>query len=967
MIGRESELAQLHAVFDQVLTGRPQGVVISGEAGIGKTRLIEEFLGLASADALVLTGQSVDLGAVGAPYSPIQSVLRGLVAELGPEAVLEASGPGAEALTALLPELGAQGADPAGAALNRLHDTVTTLFESVSRRTPLVIAIEDLHWADEGTLDLLRFLLRVLGRGRILVVLSFRSEDVARGHPLRSLLSELDRSRSVTRVELVRLTKEEVRRQVAAILGSEPDDEAFDSVYARSEGVPFFVEELIGFGSTSEGELPWTLRELLLARYERLSDESQQLLRLISAGGVRVDHDLLSALFPGEPEQLDAAAREAVLANILVADERSYAFRHALVREAIHTDLLPGERTRFHTRFAEVLESLSGDRRVAAEISYHWLAAHDTQRAFPATLDAMTEARVTHAYGTAAQMGERALELWDQVPDAEKVAGRQKIDLLAQTASALRNAGEGERSLAMINVALEESPRSETLRYARLLRDKALYLGNIGKPGSIPLLREALELVPPGATGMAGTTGLARAPMSAGELRSALLTALAGRLMLAARMDEAIETAREALREATDAGSDRHASIASNILGTTEINVGRFEEGRAHLDEALALSQNETSARLRYRVNASDSEYLLGHYAEAVSIAELGIQRARELGVERSSGIILKSNAVDPLIALGQWERADQYIDSAVRLLPSPTFNAYLNRARMFLLTWRGETDAAYRLYRSARGHARELGESEMQVRLSFPRVAAELHLARGAVTEAWAEMDVLLDGGHTPVAGYELPLLATAARTLAALRRAGGAPEDDDAEDRLRALIRRVDWWPTASLWSTIFDAELSGSRGVGDDPGAWQRAAAVVAADPAAQAHLPSYTALRLGQALVEAGERHEAVAALREAVRGAELLGADLVRRTVVGVAERAGLTLDDVPIRRTTNATELTLREQQVLDLLGQGLTNRQIGERLFISAKTASVHVSAILRKLGASSRTEAAFLARESA
>jgi predicted ATPase len=513
MVGRKSELDQLRSVFASMLEGRPQGVVVSGEAGIGKTRLLEEFRSSASADALVLTGQCVDLGAVAAPYSPIQSVLRGLIAELGADAVLEAGGPGAEALAALLPELGSRVADPATARLNRVHDAVASVLETVSRQTPLVVVIEDLHWADEGTLDLLRFLLRVLSTGRILVLLSFRTEDVSRGHPLRTLLSELDRSRSVTRVELFRLNRSDARRQVIEILGTEPDDEAFDSVYARSEGVPFFVEELVGFDSTCEGELPWTLRELLLARYERLSDEAQHLLRLISAGGVRVDHTLLTDVFPGDADQLDAAAREAVFANVLVADERSYAFRHALVREAIHTDLLPGERARFHTRFAEALEAMGSERRVAAEVSYHWLAAHDTTKAFAASLAAMTEARSSYAYGTAAQMGERALELWDSVPDAESVARRKKIDLLAQTASALRNAGEGERSLAMINLALDECPRDEALRYARLLRDKALYLGNVGRPGSIPLLREALDLVPAGSAGYAGTSGLGGSTM----------------------------------------------------------------------------------------------------------------------------------------------------------------------------------------------------------------------------------------------------------------------------------------------------------------------------------------------------------------------------------------------------------------------------------------------------------------------
>lgn len=968
MIGRESELAQLRSALADTLLGLPQGVVVSGEAGIGKTRLLEEFLAEASNQALVATGQCVDLGTVGAPYAPIKGVLRSLVGQLGADVVLAAGGPGRDALTALLPELGSPDRDTADTGLNRLHETVAVVLETVSLTSPVVVVIEDLHWADDATLNLLRFLLRGLNKGRILVILSFRTEDVPRGHPLRGLMSELERSRSVRRIEVQRLNRSEVQRQVQEILGTLPDEEAFDSVFSRSEGIPFFVEELVGFDETCEGDLPWTLRELLLARYERLSDDTQHFLRLLSAGGVRVEHGLLVQVYHGDADVLDRAAREAVFANILVADDRGYAFRHALVREAIHTDLLPGERTRFHTRFAEALEAVAGERRVATEISYHWLSAHDIPKAFAASLAAMTEARATYAYGTAARMGERALELWDQVPDAETVANRKKIDLLAQTASALRNAGEGERSLAMVDVALQECPRDEAFRYARLLRDKAMYLGNVGKPGSIPLLREALDLVPPGSTGFAGTSGLAGSTLTAAELRSALLTALAGRLMIEARFPEAVVVAAQALDEALAAGSDRHASIASNIYGAALIDTGNFDEGHRHLENALRLAESDTSAMLRYRVNASDAEYLLGHYTEALRIAELGIARAHELGVERSSGIILQSNAVDPLIALGDWEEADRLIDRALTLLPSPAFSAYLLRARIFLLLWRGDPDAAARFYRGTRATFVSLGEVEMQIKLGVARVAAELSLAQNDARQAWADVSVLLGPDHRPYPGYEVPLLATAARTLAALRASSDplpAAEDAAAEARLRELAAEMAFWPTSGLWGSVFEAELSGVDACGSDPAAWQRAVDTVADDPAAPAHLHAYVLLRLGRALAESADRAAAASALQTAIAEADLLGAGLVSTEARAVAARAGISLEGGRAKPATDASELTARERQVLELIAQGLSNRQIGERLFISAKTASVHVSAILRKLGASSRTEAAFLARQ--
>jgi hypothetical protein len=252
MIGRESELAELRAALNDTLRGRPRGVVVSREAGIGKTRLLEEFLAQASSEAIVLTGQCVDLGAVGAPYAPIKGVLRGLIDQIGADAVLEAGGPGRDALTALLPELGDSPSDRPETGSNRLHETVAVVLETVSQRSPVVVVIEDLHWADDATLNLLRFLLRALTRGRLLVVLSFRTEDVPRGHPLRGLISELERSRSVSRIDISRLNRPDVRQQVQEILGTVPDDEAFDNLFARSEGIPFFVEELVGFDETCD-------------------------------------------------------------------------------------------------------------------------------------------------------------------------------------------------------------------------------------------------------------------------------------------------------------------------------------------------------------------------------------------------------------------------------------------------------------------------------------------------------------------------------------------------------------------------------------------------------------------------------------------------------------------------------------------------------------------------------------------
>ena len=985
MIGRDADLAWLNQRLAEVRAGAPFTVIVGGEAGIGKTRLIREFSRL-PADVLLLTGQCVDLGSVAAPYAPVKTALRTLVAEVGAERVLEAVGPGRAALVALLPELaeagsGAIGAPGKGIESSQLHEGIAVLLETFSRERPIVFIVEDLHWVDAASLALLRFLMRALGSSRVLTVLTYRTDDITRGHPVRDFLSEADRDRWVERRELSRLTRSQVRKVVRSMIVDEaPSERVLDTVFRRSDGVPFFVEELVGIdGCRDEGFVPDTLRELLLARYERLPDSAQELLRLISTGGVRVSHSLLSEVYTGTADELDAAARQCVYYGVLTIDGDDYAFRHALVREAILSDLLPGERARFHARYAEAYEAAAaaGTRRLAAEISFHWLGAHDAVRAFPATMQAMREARAAAAYATAAQLGERALGLWDVVPDAAEAAGMGKLELMGRTASHLRNAGEGDRSLALIRAALAECPRDDP-NYPRLLRDKALYLGNVGKGGSIEVLEEALA-----ALDRLGDD----APS---ELRATVLSALAGRLMIDGQLEDAAETADRALAVATELGSARYSSIATNLAAISRTDRGEIEQGLVMLEHARELAEGDGAAMLRYWVNASDLHYLIGRYPEAVRLAEDGLARARAQGVERSSGVILASNAVDPLFALGEWQRADALIERAMALDPPVPFTVYLQRARIWAALWRGDVSGATDLLRRAKPAMASVMEVEMQTRLAVGRVAGEVALANDDLVGAWREAKVLLHEKYLPLAGYALPFIWVAGRVIAAVRaRPGAMPpsiadEVDASEPAYRALLERLAYWPTHALWAVLFDAELaavdhgSGADVPGTDASAWRRAVEAAAA-PEAPGFLAPYALLRQGEAELADADRAGARVTLQQALDLAEAGGVGAVRERIERVASTAAIALEGAARVHTPEAAgiagaatsdadalaaaELTARERQVLELLAEGLSNRQIGERLFISAKTASVHVSAILRKLGAATRTEAAYRA----
>ncbi|WP_288024916.1 helix-turn-helix transcriptional regulator [Arthrobacter sp.] len=937
MIGREEELRALAESYGLAVQSKPQAVVVAGEAGLGKTRLLREFLHGTAASARVLSGQCVDLGPLAAPYAPIAAVLRALASEIGLAELLDLAGPGRDALALLLPEAGT--AEPALPTANLVLEAVSTVLERAAESLPTVVVVEDLHWADESSLAVLGFILRAFDGGKFMLVMTYRSDDVHRGHPLRAFLAEVERGRYAKNIRLGRLGRDQVRQQVEAITGAPASYELVENVLSRSDGIPFFVEELVGVdGCATPTELPSSLRDLLLARYERMDEPVQYFLRVIAAGGTCVPHLLAESAFDRTLDDFEASARLAQQANLIGIDGDSYTFRHALLREAIHADLLPGERTRFHTRYAQALESGDPAHRDTAAVAYHWDAANVPDKTFKASVTAMGEAWRSFAYTTSARMGERALELWDSVDRPEQAAGMPRYRLMGRTAEAHNLAGDGERSLAVIRLAAGEPAATGHAR-ARLLADQARYLGFNAKAGSEELLLQALELVPPDTDE---------------NLRARLLNWLAARYMLAGTLDEAIAVATEALNLAAAAGNDEERSVAANLRGVSRINAGDVAGGREDLESAEGLAEGNAQALLRFRVNYSDTLNLLGLYNESIEVAEAGIARARQLGVERTTGALLSSNAVEPLFALGDWSRAAALLERNLQLSPPSSFHAYLMRSKIWSTLWGGDIAGADTLFRRWQPLLRELARVEMQSRLHLAILSTELAWAQGELDHAWQEASFILSPAFRPLPGYDLPLLAVAARVLAALRRAGVQGPADD-ERRLRAVLARDSFWPTHPAWQALYDAELGGTQGTGDDPAGWNRAGLHAAALPA---HLRHYIGLRTGQAQLAAGHRTEAAATLRAAVDGGNASGAHLVAELARDLAAQAGLALDGP--RQRPNDDELTGRERQVLALVADGLSNREIGERLFISGKTASVHVSAIMRKLGASSRTEAA-------
>ena len=469
LIGRVAELAELEAALRDAADGRPSLAFVAGESGVGKSRMVSEFARRTrDGGARVAIGECVELGEEELPYAPIVSVLRSLARE--GDAVLDELPAGVRAeLATLLPELGRDTAGRAPDELRanettlgqpRLFEALLTLLDQLGRDQPFALVLEDIHWADRSTRAFLVFLGRSLWSERVLVIATYRSDELHRRHPLRPLLAELERDTRARRIELTRLSRDELGELLADILGGPSDDELVERLYARSEGNPLFTEELLAARLDGRGGLPTTLRDALMVRIERLSEPAQEVLRLLSAARI-LSHDVLADASGLGGSELRAVVREAAESNVIVADARGrYQFRHALLREVVHDDLLPGEHAELHLALARALEAqlaeTDDDAIVTAGIAHHYLSAGCQREALVASVRAADAAERVHAHGEAGALLERALDLWSRVPDAKAQIGCDRIELVRRASRALINDGSHARAEALLKQAIGE-------------------------------------------------------------------------------------------------------------------------------------------------------------------------------------------------------------------------------------------------------------------------------------------------------------------------------------------------------------------------------------------------------------------------------------------------------------------------------------------------------------------------------
>src|SRR5215207_11199880 len=942
VVGRAEQRAQLGRILDEVIDDGSRFVIMGGDAGAGKTTVVEVFLAdlfgpLADRNAQVIRGQCVPMGGEGLPYAPIVGALRDLVSQHGREQVLEWAGAGRQALGALLPDLSTAPRENDDTIRLRLYEAVTMLLERASENGPLVVIMEDIHWADESTRHVLRFLARALADASVMIITTYRSDELTRRHPLRPFLAEVGRFPGTVRVDLPNLERAEVAELLTQLMERPPSNVIVDLVYRRSEGIPYFVEELTRSAVRGCIDMPDTLRDALNVRVLSLSDRTQQTLQLAAVAGTRVDHELLAAAADASDGDLESQLREAIDAAVLTVDETGYAFRHALLREVVHDDLLPGQHARLHARFAKILEEhpeLMSPEAAPLEIAHHWNAAHEVNKAFRWALTAAEAGSA--AFHEALKLYERALELWDQVDDPESLAGPH-AGLLMRASYAAEDAGEIERALALINGALDElDPEKNPLERIEGLILQARNKYSLMVSGGVDALHEALRILPQDADP---------------KLRARVLEMLARRTMLSGDPQRGIEFSQQAVDAAALTNSDSVTTNAWITLGTSLAAAGQEDAGIAAFERVSHRARSSARTLLRFYVNYSDALNHVGRFEDAASEAMSGVEVASELGLQRSLGAMLAGNAAEPLLALGQWARASAMIERALELDPPAHHHAHLRLLQAWLYVWRGQLDEADAVLAEFRPLITDK-QLAPQYNSQAIRTDAEHALALGDHQRAWSDVTVFFDHWELYERTQCYPLLAAGAAAARVLDQRDGADERSaivrDLFDH-RALPVRI-----RPFWEPVIIAELN------DTAEAWRSAFEQLAAQPA-PAHMRPYAGLRLGQHLVAGRERVEAKAVLATASEDAVALGSTLLTDRISALAQRAGFAV--AALTEASPVAGLTPRELEVLQLVAAGRSNGEIGSALFISTKTASVHVSNILAKLGVNGRGEAAALA----
>jgi DNA-binding CsgD family transcriptional regulator len=929
LVGREAERRRLEEGLGRARAGAGSLVLIAGEAGVGKTRLLQELA--AGPGAVVLWG-GASRGTAGA-YGPVVAALRSRLRER-PDA-LDGCGPLGAQLAAILPELGgpAPDADPA-----TLHEAVRDALAHLAADGPVLLVLDDLQWSDDASLELLGWIAEPLERLPVLAVAAYRSDGLPREHRLRRLRHDLRRGGRLDELTLAPLAPEETAELVGRLLGDDPPAGLAAAIHDRAQGVPFFVEELARASAAEPGDaaadLPETVRDAVLIGVADLSQEARGAAEVAAVAGDSFDLELVAGLAGHEPlgELLDAGLA-------CEAGEGTGAFRHALAREALYADVPWLRRRALHRRLAEALEAGGAP---SLEIAVHWLGARDGARAREALLRAAAEARAVHAHRDAARAGREALELW---PEGE----------------------EQERRIATLEWYADSAELSGELAEAvRALREICALRADVGPAEELAAAERRLagvhELRGERESAIAARRAAATAFASAGRPADAAVERLAAanHFRSTAAYTPAIELARAAGQEAERAGRQDLRARALGLEGVALAKRGDAGAGveavRAGLALALARDMTPVAAELFQRLSLvlyDGADYPRAEAAldSALELCRTGDQPGTELACVTCLVYVLRER--------GDWTRA---VTMGRDLIASGSGVWVAEGLVGAIQGFQGRFGPARRLLTSSLASSSRVGHFNMTV--DSTAALAWLAAAEGDDDQAAARCgEVLARWERSEDNHYALRGLRWASGFFA--RRGDPASAQGCAEALAEIAARTGHPDALAALAQAIGEAALA----EGDAATAAEQLGRAVEIHRGLD--LPYERAeieLRAGVALAAAGEREPALERLAAAHRTARRLGARPLAaeaaREVAALGEEVGSVLGGRASAEADGAG-LSRRELEVVRLVAEGRTNREIASELYLSPRTVDMHVRSILRRLDCRSRLEAARRAGE--
>lgn len=969
-IGRESELRHVRHALQAANSGEPQFVVIGGGAGIGKSRLVNHALQAYEHRASTLLFRTPCIDARESPlsFAPIVTLLKQFDRLMDDITRNELVAPVRQQLSELIPAITPTRVNQQSATRSQLFESITTLLEKVSQKGLVAIVVEDLHWADRSTLDLLLFAAATAANARLAVFMTYRDDEPI-ADDFVIYLAQLQRNINVTRIHLPEMKSHELTQHIYDVADGLLDPDFVSAVCKRSRGNPFYAEEMIKAAVAGDNTVPQTLRDMLLARTSGIDENTRIVLQALSVGGQSVDTDSLAAVLSSLNIQNPYDVIRRTIDTGLVdyhSSSETVCYRHALLGELMYSELLPGERRNLHKEWATAL-SASRDT-TPADLARHYVQSKQAAEAVVTSLKAANAAEQSAGFAEAAIHFDNALSMWDEAQATGAKSGLTRADVLRRSANAHHLAGNNDAAIDRAHLSLDEVD-VEDLPLAMV--DLGCYMHAAGR--SV----DALDV---------HSRAVKQSEDLSNPHKAKVMLAHAQSLSAMAFHRDAVETAQQAIQHSLESDVE-FESTAANLMGHDLVVLGSEAEGLSYLRKALELAKASNDASNiadAYKTLASTLAGPLNRLQEALDVAKEGIECVNELGLDRHWGVSLRSVLLDTLFRMGRWSEADDIITQAFRKGPRGAAAIELHLARAKLALGSGD----FALANEDLDATADLTARAVEVRYNVPLATlraghalwhhnfeeAASHIDKGLEfvqdsDDVWF-VGPLLWHGIRAHAGRALQVRSSGneSQELNAITRATQFYEDlqerakaTDAHGALASMLSAYEWLGQGEISrvSNPTDAEP------------WRHVASIW--KELGHPYPMAYAQYRLAEALSLARRRtNETTTALCEAFATAEKMEALPLRLEIEALAQRTGIDVfkamtdnpDVVDVRESIELAPgtpaLTRRELQVLDLVAAGKGNRAIADDLFISEKTASVHVSNIMTKLGASSRGEVA-------